>query len=212
MQTPQFHNRFSKAAYDTGSGVLNSSPVIVAGAVDPLAAVGVAGVEAQADAYGRYSQDGVPPGKAFLAATGQGVVQGLANWVPDAAMGERGAGEAFTNYIARKAMLNGATNAGQMNLSDAIDTSVSSDPDRWRQYMDGRVGKTRDAFLSTLPDTLMSTGKDEVSEVLNKRREAAKVAQELARRMQRVPGSVRPPRLNRRKPLPRAKILRTDDS
>lgn len=150
--TPAFDSRTAAGLYSGGTSLLRQLPgmaasIITRSSVPMLAA---AGVQTEAEAYGKYRGRGATPGEAILGASGEGVVEVATELIPMGflvqSLGKVGAGEFIKGFVGREL----ATEQLATVLQDALDTAIANPDKTWGQYAEERPDAAYQTFLATL--------------------------------------------------------------
>lgn len=150
--TPAFDSRTAAGLYSGGTSLLRQLPGMAASAltrsVTPMLAA--AGVQTEAEAYGKYRARGATSGEALLGATGEGVVEVATEMIPMGflveSLGKVGAGEFIRGFVGREM----ATEQLATVLQDALDTAIANPDKTWGEYAAERPDAAYQTFLATL--------------------------------------------------------------
>lgn len=150
--TPEFESATAAGLYSGGTSLVRQVPGIAASILlrSPAPALAAAGVQTEAEAYGKYTARGASGGQAFTAAVGEGAVEVLTEKIPMGFIvdrfGKTGAKEFLAGLIGREL----PTEQVATFLQDAIDTAVANPDKTWGDYFKERPAAAYQTLLATL--------------------------------------------------------------
>jgi hypothetical protein len=157
---PNIESTTGAAVYGGVESTLRMIPGLAASiaARSPTPALIAAGVQTEAEDYGKFKTRGASGGEAFAGALGTGVVEAATELLPmkflTSKLGKAGVSEFFTGLLARE--IPGEQIATL--LQDAIDTAVANPDKTWGEYLEERPEAAYSTLVSTLTQTGLMTG------------------------------------------------------
>lgn len=152
VNRPAFESSTAQAVYGGGESILRMAPGLAASILTRSAAptLAAAGVQTEAEAYGKYRNRGATPGQALAGAAGEGAVEVGTELLPMSFLtqqfGRVGAGHFITGLLAREVPGEQIATFAQ----DAIDTAVANPDKTWAQFLEERPGAAYQTLVSTL--------------------------------------------------------------
>lgn len=156
FSTPAFENSTARGLYSGGSSLIRQLPGLAASILTRSTApmLATAGIQTEAEAYGKYTARGATPGQAFIGAAGEGTVEVATEMLPMGFLVEKfgkvGAGKFLSGLLAREIPGEQVATLAQ----DATDTAVANPDKTWGEF----VSERPDAAYQTLLATLTQTG------------------------------------------------------
>jgi GNAT superfamily N-acetyltransferase len=160
VATPEFQSSTAQGVYGGLSSTIRAVPGLIASLATrstvPLLAT--AGVQTEAEAYGKYRNRGASAGQALAGAAGEGAVEVATELLPMGYlvqnMGKAGAGTFLTGLLARE--IPGEQIATV--VQDAIDTAVANPDKTWGDYLKERPDAAYQTLLATITQAGMMEG------------------------------------------------------
>lgn len=152
LSTPDFESSTAQGLYGGGSSLLRLVPGLAASILtrSPTPALAAAGVQTEAEAYGKYKARGATPGQAFVGAVGEGAVEVATEVMPMGFIvnkfGKVGAGEFVKGLLGREI----PSEQVATFVQDAIDTAVANPDKSWEDFLKDRPGAAYQTLLATL--------------------------------------------------------------
>lgn len=180
LSTPAFGSDTATAVYGGGASLLRTAPGLLASILTRNATptLAAAGVQTQADAYGKYKARGATGTEAFVGATGEGTTEVLTELLPmgflTKNLGKVGAGQFLTGLLAREIPSEQVATLVQ----DAIDTAVANPEKTWSDYANERGGAAYNTLVATLVQSLTLGGVSRVIQGSQKEAEKAQQAEQ----------------------------------
>jgi hypothetical protein len=154
--TPGFQSATAEGLYGGLASTLRAAPGIAAAIAlrSPAPALGAAGVQTEAEAYGKYRARGASPGEAAVGGLGEGGVEVATELLPMSFLvkrfGKEGTAAFLGGLLARDLPSEQVATLAQ----DAIDTAIANPDKTWGEYLQERP----DAAYKTALATLVQSG------------------------------------------------------
>lgn len=165
VATPEFQGDTARGVYGGASSFVRMVPGLAASLATRNAGplLMTAGIQTEAEAYGKYRARGATAGEALAGATGEGAVEVATEMLPMGFlvknMGKMGAGSFLTGLLAREVPGEQIATLVQ----DAIDTAVANPDKTWKEYLDERPGAAYQTLIATLTQSVISGGLNSVA-------------------------------------------------
>lgn len=175
---PRFESATAQGVYSGFASTLRTAPGIGLSIAtrNPAPALAAAGVQTEAEAYGKYRTRGATGGEAALGAVGEGSVEVLTELLPMGFIvdrfGKTGAREFLGGLLARELPTEQVATLAQ----DAIDTAIANPNKTWGQYIAERPEAAYQTALATLVQSGVTGGASFGAEKLADRAQAAQAA------------------------------------
>lgn len=163
--TPEFEGDTARGVYGGASSFVRMVPGLAASLAtrSPAPLLTTAGIQTEAEAYGKYRARGATAGQALAGAAGEGAVEVATEMLPMGFlvknMGKMGAGSFLTGLLAREVPGEQIATLVQ----DAIDTAVANPDKSWKEYLDERPGAAYQTLIATLTQSVISGGLNSVA-------------------------------------------------
>jgi hypothetical protein len=160
MAKPEFESETVEAIYGGTVSFARTAPGLAASIAtrSPVPMLGLMGLEAQSQAYGKYRARGATPGEAALGSVGEGATEVATELLPMGFLvknlGKLGAGKFLTGLLAREIPSEQVATLVQ----DAIDTAVANPEKTWGEYLAERPGAVYSTLISTITQTVLTGG------------------------------------------------------
>lgn len=153
---PAFESSTARGLYSGGTSLLRQVPGLAASIAlrSPAPALATAGLQVEAEAYGKYRARGATPGEALAGGLGEAAVEIATEKLPMGFIvdkfGKTGAKQFLAGMFAREV----PSEQVATFLQDAIDTAVANPDKTWGEFMAERP----DAAYQTLLATVVQSG------------------------------------------------------
>lgn len=182
VNRPEFQSETAQGIYGGGESIVRMAPGLAASILtrSPTPTLAAAGLQTEAEAYGKYRVRGATPGEAFTGAVGEGAVEAATEKLPMGFLvnkfGKAGAGEFLAGLLARE--IPGEQVATL--VQDAIDTAVANPDKTWQQYLEERPGAAYQTLVATVTQSAILGGASTLAERSARRTQAAQQAEQNA--------------------------------
>jgi hypothetical protein len=152
VATPEFQSSTAQGIYGGVSSTIRAVPGLLASMAtrSPAPLLATAGVQTEAEAYGKYRNRGATAGQAFAGAAGEGAVEVATELLPMKFLvqnlGKAGAGHFITGLLAREVPGEQIATIAQ----DAIDTAIANPDKTWAEYLRERPDAAYQTLLATI--------------------------------------------------------------
>lgn len=186
--TPSFDTSTGQAVYGGVTSALRALPGLAASiatrSTAPLLAT--AGVQTQAEAYGKYRNRGASAGAALAGATGEGAVEVATELLPMSFLvqnlGKVGAGRFLSGLLAREVPGEQVATLVQ----DAIDTAVANPDKTWGQYLAERPEAAYQTLVATITQAAIMEGANTATRIVHNRSQQAQQAAEMGQALEQL--------------------------
>jgi hypothetical protein len=202
LSTPRFESETAQGIYSGGASLIRQVPGLAASILTRSAApsLAAAGVQTEAEAYGKYRERGATPGQAALGGVGEGLTEVATEFLPMGFLvnrfGKAGAGEFLAGLLAREIPSEQVATVVQ----DAIDTAIANPDKTWTQYLEERPGAAYQTLLATLVQSGAMGGASAVANRLQARASKAQAAETDAQALQSISEAAAQSKLRGRDP------------
>ncbi len=152
LSRPQIENDTLRGIYSGGESLLRTAPGLAASILTRSAAptLAAAGVQTEAEAYGKYRERGATAGQALAGAVGEGATEVATEFLPmsflTSRFGRAGAGEFLTGLLAREV----PSEQVATFVQDALDTAIANPDKTWQQFLEDRPGAAYQTLVATI--------------------------------------------------------------
>lgn len=152
VNRPEFESSTAQGVYGGGESILRMAPGLAASILtrSPAPTLAAAGIQTEAEAYGKYRNRGATAGQALAGAVGEGAVEVGTELLPMSFLtkqfGRVGAGHFITGLLAREVPGEQIATFAQ----DAIDTAIANPDKTWDQFLKERPGAAYQTLVATL--------------------------------------------------------------
>lgn len=149
---PEFESSTAQGVYGGGESILRMAPGLAASILtrSPTPVLAAAGIQTEAEAYGKYRGRGATAGEALAGAVGEGAVEVGTELLPMSYLtkqfGRAGAGQFISGLLARELPSEQVATLAQ----DAIDTAIANPDKTWGQFLEERPGAAYQTLVATL--------------------------------------------------------------
>lgn len=157
LNSPEFHSPTARMLYGGLQNLISNTIPGVAVAVatrNPVAGLGVAGVQVETEAYGRYAERGATRQEAALGALGETAIEAATELAPLSYIAERFGKETTRKLVGEWLLKEGVGEQIATAGQDAVDTAIANPGKTWADYR----GERLDAAAQTAISTLVSGG------------------------------------------------------
>lgn len=154
VATPQFESSTARGVYGGLTSIARNAPGLAASILtrSSIPSLAAAGIQTEAEAYGKYRSRGATPSEALLGGIGEGAVEVATERIPLRTMlgsfGQPGKAAA-TEFLKSQVQEQFGEQAATL-LQDAIDTAVANPNKTWGDYWKERPAAAYETFLATL--------------------------------------------------------------
>lgn len=209
LSTPQFDSATARGVYGGLSSTVRMAPGLAASIATRSTAPMLAtmGLQTQTEAYGKYAARGATGIEAFLAATGEGVVE-VVTEIPAmgflvSQFGKIGAGKFLAGLLAREIPTEQAATLAQ----DAIDTAIANPDKTWGQYAAERPGAAYETLVATVTQAGIMSAVSGVSARMQRKDQAAKQSEQTTLGIEQINKLAEASKLRERDPATFAQFI-----